>query len=139
MQKFYRNVKSLFSQLDFMTVRFQIEFLNFSCYNSSTGLSENAFSDMFLLLIYKNKQKIYIIKKKEGILQIHIFMHLRSSLFLYSLQHLLLDSFPMLLLHIQRPGSSANTCISQNALFYLPCFPLYKRHMFLNLLLIPIL
>ena len=65
MQKFYRNVKSLFSQLDFMTVRFQIEFLNFSCYNSSTGLSENAFSDMFLLLIYKNKQKIYIIKKKE--------------------------------------------------------------------------
>ena len=65
MQKFYRNVKSLFSQPDFMTVRFQIEFLNFSCYNSSTGLSENAFSDMFLLLIYKNKQKIYIIKKKE--------------------------------------------------------------------------
>lgn len=46
-------------------MRFQIEFLNFSCYNSSTGLSENAFSDMFLLLIYKNKQKIYIIKKKE--------------------------------------------------------------------------
>ena len=38
MQKFYRNVKSLFSQPDFMTVRFQIEFLNFSCYNSSAGL-----------------------------------------------------------------------------------------------------
>lgn len=38
-----------------MTVCFQIEFLDFSCYNSFTGLSGNAFPDMFLLLIYKNK------------------------------------------------------------------------------------
>ena len=46
---------------------------------------------MFLLLIYKNKQKIYIIKKKEGILQIWNTKHLHSSLFLYCLQHLQLN------------------------------------------------
>ena len=68
MQKFYRNVKSLFSQPDFMTVRFQIEFLNFSCYNSSTGLSRNLFLDMFSLHIIKREiNRAYIIKKERGL------------------------------------------------------------------------
>lgn len=62
MQKFYRNLKSLFSQPDFMTVRFQIEFLNFSCYNSSTGLSENAF---YVLITYLQKQTENLHYKKE--------------------------------------------------------------------------
>lgn len=47
---------------------FQIEFLVFSCYNSSTGLSGNLFPDMFSLHIIKREiKRTYIIKKERGL------------------------------------------------------------------------
>ena len=47
---------------------FQIEFLVFSCYNSSTGLSRNLFLDMFSLHIIKREiNRAYIIKKERGL------------------------------------------------------------------------
>ena len=47
---------------------FQIEFLFFSCYNFSTGLSGNLFLDMFSLHIIKREiNRAYIIKKERGL------------------------------------------------------------------------
>ena len=48
---------------------FQIEFLFFSCYNFSTGLSGNLFLDMFSLHIIKQEiNRAYIIKKRKRII-----------------------------------------------------------------------